>query len=248
MPIFELDMEDLRFPAPALAEPDGCLAIGGDFRPMRMISAYASGIFPWMTWQGRPVWYSPDPRMVLEPDRLHVPRSLAKIIRRGDFEVRLDTALEAVIEACRKATRPGQRGSWITRAYVRGLLELGGAGVAHSAEAWRDGKLVGGLYGLSLGRVFFGESMFADAPDASKVAFATLTHALAAGGWRLIDCQQETSHLARFGGIPWSRARYLEALGGLVTDTPEGPPWGRPLPPWDGRMPVEAVTDVVGGD
>ncbi len=239
MPIFELDLEDLRFPSPELAEPDGCLAIGGDFRPMRMISAYASGIFPWMTWQGRPVWYSPDPRMVLEPATLHVPRSLAKIIRRGDFEVRLDSALAEVVEACRRTKRPGQRGSWITKAYTRGVLELASFGVVHSAEAWRDGQLVGGLYGLSLGRVFFGESMFAEAPDASKVAFAALTHALWRGGWRLIDCQQETSHLARFGATPWPRARYLEALGRLVADEPEAPPWGAPLPPWDGRMPGE---------
>jgi leucyl/phenylalanyl-tRNA--protein transferase len=235
VPIFALDMEDVRFPDPALAEPDGLLAVGGDFRPMRMITAYASGIFPWMVHAGKPVWYSPDPRMVLEPSHLHVPRSLAKIIRRGDYEVRLDTDLEAVIDACREAKRPGQRGSWISRAYRRGILELRDLQVAHSVEAWKDGRLVGGLYGLSLGRVFFGESMFAAAPDASKVAFATLVHALALGGYALIDCQQETAHLARFGAVTWPRTRFLATLAEHVTAGPARAPWGAPLPPWDGR-------------
>ena len=236
MPFFSLDMEDIRFPAPALAEPDGLLAIGGDYRPMRMISAYASGIFPWMTHAGSPVWYSPDPRMVLEPTTLHVPKSLAKIIRRGDYEIRFDTSLEAVIDACKAAKRPGQNGSWISRGYKRGLLELRDLSVAHSVEAWQDGELVGGLYGLELGRVFYGESMFAKAPDASKVAFATLAHVFAVGGYKLIDCQQETAHLARFGAVTWPRDRFVDALATLVLETPERRPWQGPPLVWDGRV------------
>jgi len=235
MPLFALDIDELSFPDPERAGPEGLLAIGGDFSPRRLISAYASGIFPWMVHLGKPVWFSPDPRMVLEPRALHVPRSLAKVIRRGDFEIRFDTAFEQVIEACRRAARPGQDGSWISRPYVRGLLELHANQVAHSVEAWRDGVLVGGLYGLSLGRVFFGESMFAEVADASKVAFATLVHTLAGQGFALIDCQQETHHLARFGASPWPRRLFLQRLRAQVAEETDLTFWQRPPPPWDGR-------------
>jgi leucyl/phenylalanyl-tRNA--protein transferase len=236
MPIFALDMHALAFPDPELAEPDGLLAIGGDFSPMRMLAAYASGIFPWMVHAGKPVWFSPDPRMVLAPEQLHVPRSLAKIIRRGDYRITNDSAFDTVLERCRAAPRPGQDGSWISRPYMRGLRELHGLGFAHSVEAWdKEGTLVGGLYGLAIGRCFFGESMFADAPDASKVAFATIVHALLAGGYRLVDCQQETAHLARFGAVPIPRRVFVSTVAALVLEHPEAPPWGKPLPAWDGR-------------
>lgn len=235
MPIFALDMHQLAFPDPELAEPDGLIAIGGDFSPMRMLAAYASGIFPWMVHGGKPVWFSPDPRMVLEPSQLRVHRSLGKIVRRGDFEIRTDTAFEQVVEHCRAAKRPGQNGSWITRPYIRGMRELHGLGFAHSVEAWQADTLVGGLYGLAIGRVFFGESMFADVADASKVAFATLVHALLHTGYRLVDCQQETAHLARFGAGPWPRKHFVETIATLVMETPEHRIWGTPLTGWDGR-------------
>lgn len=235
MPFFRLVPGSLEFPSPHLAGPDGLLAIGGDFTPERMIAAYSQGIFPWMVYSGEPVWFSPDPRMILEPRALHVGRSLAKVIRRGDFEIRMDTAFRDVIRECSQVKRPGQRGSWITRRYIDGLEELFERGVAHSVEAWKDGALVGGLYGLGLGAVFFGESMFALAPDASKVAFAHFVRQLAAWGFELIDCQQETDHLARFGATPWPRLRFLDALTRAVTKDDRVGRWSFDLPPWDGR-------------
>jgi leucyl/phenylalanyl-tRNA--protein transferase len=210
MPVFRLD-ERLEFPPPNLAE-DGLLAVGGDLRPERLVLAYSRGIFPWYE-DGLPIlWHSPDPRMVLEVDQLRVPTSLRKTVRKRPYRLALDTAFRDVIEGCAAVPRPGQDGTWITgemrEAYVR-LFELG---LAHSAEAWRDGELVGGLYGVSLGGVFFGESMFARAPDASKVAFVSLVAELQRRGITLIDCQVYTDHLARFGAVEWPRERYLRAL------------------------------------
>jgi len=235
MPFYRLVPGSLDFPSPHLAGPDGLLAIGGDFRPERMIAAYSQGIFPWMVYSGEPVWFSPDPRMVLEPRQLHMSRSLAKVIRRGDFEIRLDTAFGEVMRACSQVKRPGQRGSWITRRYMDGLGQLHEMGVAHSAEAWQEGELVGGLYGLAIGRAFFGESMYAHRPDASKVAFATLVRELIAWGFELIDCQQETEHLARFGAEPWPRPRFLDALAKAVAKPGHAGRWGLECGPWDGR-------------
>ncbi len=216
MPVYRLDDESLAFPPPSEAEEGGLLAIGGDFRTERMIVAYSMGIFPWSEYGGKPLWYSPDPRLVLTPSALHVGRSLRKILRRGDYEVTLDQAFPEVLERCRSAPRPGQDGTWITSAYMDAYLHLHTLGLAHSAEAWRDGELVGGLYGMSLGGAFFGESMFARAPNASKVAFVTLVRQLEAWGITLIDCQVETEHLSRFGAEEWPRARFLDALASAI--------------------------------
>ncbi|MFO0746171.1 MAG: leucyl/phenylalanyl-tRNA--protein transferase [Myxococcota bacterium] len=235
MPFFRLSPGTLEFPSPHLAGPDGLLAVGGDFKPERMIAAYTRGIFPWMVYSGEPVWFSPDPRMVLEPNKLHVPRSLSKVIRRKDFEVRFDTMLPDVLARCAQAKRPGQRGSWISRRYSEGILDLWALGLVHSSEAWQDGVLVGGLYGLAIGKVFFGESMFAAAPDASKVAFATLTRHLAGWGYQLIDCQQETEHLRRFGAEPWPRARFLDLLATASDGDSRAGRWVVEHPDWDGR-------------
>ena len=211
VPIYRLDTR-LAFPDPELATEEGLLAVGGDLRPERLLLAYSMGIFPWYE-EGLPIiWHSPDPRMVLEVDKLHVPRSLDKRMRRGGYQVRLDTAFEQVIAACGERRRPGQRGTWITGEMRAAYLELHRLGWAHSAEAWRDGRLVGGLYGVSLGAIFFGESMFADEPDASKVAFVTLVRQLAAWGTTVVDCQVHTEHLERFGAEEWPRRRYLEVL------------------------------------
>jgi leucyl/phenylalanyl-tRNA--protein transferase len=169
--------------------------------------------------------------MVLRAGDLHVGRSLAKVVRRGDFEVRLDTSFRAVISACGAIRRPGQRGTWITPAMADAYDELHRRGLAHSAEAWRGDELVGGLYGVSLGGAFFGESMFARAPDASKVAFVTLVEQLARWGIDLVDCQVHTEHLERFGATLWPRAHFLEALRAALEKPTRIGPWQvDPLP------------------
>ncbi len=206
----------LRFPPPESAGRDGLLAIGGDLSPERLELAYSMGIFPWYH-EGQPIlWHSPDPRMVLEPSALRVSRSLRRLARRGPFEVRLDSDFPAVIRACAEVPRPDGAGTWITGDMIDAYCRLHERGCAHSAEAWQDGVLVGGLYGVSLGACFFGESMFALRSNASKVAFVALVRQLAAWGFALIDCQQYTEHLARFGAVGWSRQRFLAALASAL--------------------------------
>jgi leucyl/phenylalanyl-tRNA--protein transferase len=222
MPVYRLD-ERLVFPPVEEAE-DGLLAVGGDLRPERLLLAYSQGIFPWYS-TGQPIlWHSPEPRMVLLAGDLHVPRSLRKTIAKGRYAVSLDTAFARVIDACAGARRPGQRGTWITRDMKRAYVELHRLGFAHSVESWEGEKLVGGLYGVSLGGAFFGESMFAWAPDASKVAFVKLVEQLRRWGIELIDCQVHTEHLARFGATEWTRRGYLSALRkALQRETQRGP-------------------------
>ncbi len=215
MPVYRLD-ERLVFPPVEDAE-DGLLAVGGDLSPERLVLAYSQGIFPWYE-EGQPIlWHSPDPRMVLRVEDLQVARSLRKTIRKRPFEVRLDTDFAGVIDACARTPRPGQRGTWITRGMRRAYLELHRRGLAHSIEAWREGRLVGGLYGVSLGGAFFGESMFAREPDASKVAFVRIVEQLRAWDIPLVDCQVHTDHLERFGAAEWPRAAYLRALRAALT-------------------------------
>ena len=210
MPVYRLTSR-LAFPPPEKAE-DGLLAVGGDLCPERLLLAYSMGIFPWYE-EGLPIlWHSPDPRMVLEPSRLHVPRSLRKTLKHPPYRVTFDAAFSQVIEACSAAPRPGQDGTWITDEMKAAYLELHRRGYAHSAEAWEGERLVGGLYGVSLGAVFFGESMFARARDASKIAFVVLAERLRDAGIELIDCQVHTEHLERFGAEEWSRRRFLAAL------------------------------------
>ena len=222
--IFRLDHR-LLFPRPDLAEPGGLLAVGGDLRPERLVLAYASGIFPWYGEDSPILWHSPDPRTVLRPAALDVSRSLAKTLRRGTYEVRLDTAFRAVIEGCQRTPRPGQDGTWITDEMLEAYVDLHERGLAHSAEAFRDGVLAGGLYGVSLGGAFFGESMFAAQPDASKVAFVTLVRQLGRWGIDLVDCQVHTAHLARFGAEDWPRSKFLEALGEALQKETRFGPW-----------------------
>lgn len=214
MPVFRLSELPI-FPPAHLAE-QGLIAVGGDLSPQRLIAAYTAGIFPWYN-EGEPIWWhSPEERFVLEPTRIHVPRSLEKILRRGDYEIRFDTAFAEVIRKCAGRPRPGQKGTWITRAMQHAYITLHELGLAHSAEAWKDGVLVGGLYGVSLGDMYFGESMFAEAPDASKCAFVTLVRWLTASGVQLIDSQVHTEHLERFGAEEWPRERYLARLAELI--------------------------------
>jgi leucyl/phenylalanyl-tRNA---protein transferase len=207
-----LGPDPTRFPPIEDTDEDGIIAVGGDLKPERLVQAYRRGIFPWYS-EGLPIlWHCPDPRFVLEPATLHVPKSLRKMMNRHVYEVKLDTNFEGVIDGCAGTRRPGQRGTWITRDMRKAYVKLHELGIAHSAEAWLDGKLVGGLYGVSLGHVFYGESMFALADDASKVVFVTLVEWMRGWGVSLVDCQQETAHLARFGATPWPRAQFAEAL------------------------------------
>ena len=225
MPIFVLDPESDSFPDPERADRSGLLAVGGDLRPSRLLSAYSKGIFPWYG-EGQPIlWHSPHPRFVLEPAKLHVSRSLGKALRHGEFEIRYDTAFEEVIGACAEIPRREQSGTWITDEMRDAYVELHRLGFAHSAESWRKGKLVGGLYGVSLGAAFFGESMFAHEPDASKVAFVELVKRLRGWGVALIDCQQETEHLARFGAEMWPRKKFLMELRLALAEPTRRGPW-----------------------
>jgi leucyl/phenylalanyl-tRNA--protein transferase len=216
VPVFRLD-DRLVFPPPSLAE-DGLLAVGGDLRPERLLLAYSSGIFPWYD-EGQPIlWHSPDPRMVLESARLHVPKSLEKRMRKAPYRITLDTAFQRVVEGCAGARRPEGPGTWITPQMIDAYGELHRRGFAHSCEAWEGESLAGGLYGVSLGAAFFGESMFAVRPDASKIAFVALARHLASWGIGLIDCQVYTEHLDRFGAEEWPRERYLAALRKAVAN------------------------------
>ncbi len=203
----------LHFPDPGLAlrDPDGLLAIGGDLSPERILSAYRQGIFPWYS-DGQPIlWWSPDPRTVLFPAHLKISRSLRKTLRKRNFRVTLDQAFDEVIAACAQP-RPGSSGTWITTGMSQAYTLLHRAGRAHSVEAWLDDELAGGLYGISIGRVFFGESMFSHRPDASKVAFVHLVHQLESWGFPLLDCQVYSQHLASLGAEEINRTAFLRRL------------------------------------
>ena len=205
------------FPPPdtALFEPNGLLAAGGDLDPQRLLAAYRNGIFPWYS-AGEPIlWWSPDPRMVLFPDELKISRSLAKTLRNANYEVRLDTAFDKVIHACAGKPRDGQPGTWITEEMQQAYWALHRLGYAHSAETWIGGTLAGGLYGIALGQVFYGESMFSNIRDASKIALAHLCAHLKQRGFGIIDCQMETAHLASLGARPIPRRDFAARLGEL---------------------------------
>ena len=190
----------------------------------RLVEAYRQGIFPWFNDDQPILWWSPDPRMVLFPAELKISRSLAKTLRTTRFEVRADTAFRDVILSCRMPRRD-QAGTWITAPIVEAYCELHRAGIAHSVEAWLDAELVGGLYGVALGRAFFGESMFIRATDASKVALATLVRQLDLWGFGLVDCQMNTAHLASFGAREIPRAEFTRRLRELIHYPPVPAPW-----------------------
>jgi len=208
----------------ALAEPNGLLAAGADLSLPRLLEAYRNGIFPWFSHDQPILWWSPDPRMVLFPAELKVSRSLARTLRSTRFEVRADTAFDAVIEGCRQPRR-GESGTWITEEMAEAYGTLHRAGFAHSVETWLDDKLVGGLYGVALGRAFFGESMFARVSDASKVALVALARQLQHWGFGVIDCQMNTAHLASLGAREIPRAEFTRRLRELVHYAPVPVPW-----------------------
>lgn len=199
----------------ATREPNGLLAAGADLSPGRLLDAYARGVFPWFGPDEPILWWSPDPRMVLFPQDFKVSRSLRRRLARPDYEIRVDTAFDAVMTAC-GAPRRGQNGTWIGAEMRRAYGRLHRLGHAHSVETWMAGQLVGGLYGVALGRVFYGESMFARVDDASKLALAHLVTQLRRWGFGLIDCQMETAHLASLGARPIARADFLRHLECLV--------------------------------
>jgi leucyl/phenylalanyl-tRNA--protein transferase len=234
----------------ALTEPDGLLAAGADLSPERLIQAYSNGIFPWYS-EGEPVlWWSPDPRMVLAIDDFSPSHSLRKLLRQiasqeymasPRVQVRVDTVFPQVMAQC-AAPRDGQPGTWITSAMQQAYADWHRAGYVHSIETWIDGELAGGLYGISLGRMFFGESMFTRVPNASKIALAYLVRYLATHGVERIDCQQQTRHLASLGARPISRSRFLQHVRHATSQPPI--PWARGVLDSTGRLLPDATFDA----
>ena len=215
----------------ALLEPNGLLCAGGDLSAQRLMDAYQRGIFPWYA-NGEPIlWWSPDPRMVLFPGEFRISRSLRRALRGGRFEVKLDSSFAGVMQACAERARPGQDGTWITRDMQRAYLKLFQLGIAHSVETWVDGQLAGGLYGVAIGRMFYGESMFTRATGASKIAVAHLARFLEEEGFGMIDCQMTTPHLASLGAREIPRTVFLDGLRALV-----GVAWQ------PGRWPTDAAS------
>ena len=213
MPIYRLDSDNYSFPHPSFANEDGILAIGGDLSPERLLTAYTYGIFPWFN-PGDPIlWWSPDPRFVLFPDDLKVSKSMRPYFNKKKFSVTFDQAFREVMQNCQKSFRKGQgAGSWITSGMIEAYYHLHILGYAHSVEVWKNEELVGGLYGIALGKVFFGESMFTKENNASKFGFITLVKKLQEKSYWLIDCQQETKHLESLGAKPIPRIDFLEIL------------------------------------
>jgi len=227
----------LEFPDTALAmqDPPGLLALGGDLSSERLLLAYRSGIFPWFG-PGQPIlWWSPDPRLVLFPEQLQVSRSLARTLRKQVFRVTLDRDFAAVIDGC-AAPRPGQSGTWITPDMRTAYLRLHELGHAHSVECWQDDVLAGGLYGVAIGRIFFGESMFARVTDASKVGFVWLVRELQQRGFTLIDCQVRTAHLQSLGAVTVARDDFIRRIGRGCSE-----------PGYPGRWSFGSARDMTGG-
>jgi leucyl/phenylalanyl-tRNA--protein transferase len=232
MPVYLLD-EKLVFPRAELSREDGLLAVGGDLSVPRLLLAYRQGIFPWYNPEEPILWWSPDPRLVLEPSRLHVSKRLQRTIRQGRFCITLDTAFEDVIGSCSRIRIEEGQGTWLTPEMIRAYSELHSYGLAHSAEAWEGSRLVAGVYGLAIGKVFFGESMFTRISDASKAAFVTMVRQLEKWDFALIDCQMSTAHLKTFGAVEMARSEFLERLKQLVHLRSGAPPglWkGHPKP------------------
>lgn len=215
MPVFQLTNE-IIFPPADFAEPDGLLAIGGDLSAPRLITAYRQGIFPWYS-EGDPIlWWSPAPRLVLLPEQFHLPRRLGRTIRKQVFKVSADTAFADVISNCASLRRESGEETWITEEMIHAYIHLFELGFAHSVECWYEGELAGGLYGVCLDRIFFGESMFSRKRDASKVALATLVRFAEEIGIRAIDCQMSTAHLMRFGSREMERQEFQEILDQFI--------------------------------
>ncbi len=224
MPVFQLT-DDIIFPPVEYAEPDGLLAIGGDLSPTRLLSAYRQGIFPWSS-EGEPIlWWSPAPRLVLFPEDFHLPRRLARTMRQKTLTVTVDQSFAEVITACGELRRESGEGTWITEDMLTAYIRLHELGFAHSVECWSEHTLIGGLYGLCLDRVFFGESMFSRQSNGSKVALATLVRCSEQLNIRMIDCQMTTQHLLRFGSREVSREMFQDLLEQFIQDMAPQKKW-----------------------
>ncbi len=223
MPLYELDPYHMEFPHPELASDDGLLAIGGELRADWLLTAYESGIFPWFN-EGDPyLWWSPDPRFVLFPHLVKIQKSMRTYLNNSSYEFRLDTAFDQVIEACSSVPRRGQDGTWLTNEMKVAYQSLHRIGMAHSAEIWKEGHLIGGLYGVSIGKIFFGESMFSHESNASKLALIRLCQWLDERSFLILDCQVHTDHLEHMGAEHIPRADFLEILeNALDGDTLKG--------------------------
>ncbi len=208
----------------ALREPNGLLAAGGDLSPQRLLDAYRHGIFPWFSEDDPILWWSPDPRMVLFPEEIKLSRSLRRTLRNKPYEIRVDSAFEAVMRACAEP-RDGQPGTWISEEMIAAYTALHRAGIAHSIETWMEGKLAGGLYGVGIGRMFYGESMFSRRTDASKIAFAHLVRQLERWDFGMIDCQMYTAHLASLGAREIPRSEFVSRLQDLIHYPDIRSPW-----------------------
>lgn len=230
------------FPHPSLANEDGVVAVGGFPSPSALIDAYTHGIFPWPMGDLPLLWFSPDPRFVFQPNEVHLPKSLKKSIRRLNYSVTADQEFRRVIEECARVPRPEQDGTWITTDMMNGYTALHQLGYAHSIEVWSDGILVGGLYGLSFGSGFFGESMFSHATDASKIGFMTMVAHLHQWGFHFIDCQVHTDHLERFGAYHIPRDEYLAWLVDALEAPTKKAPWLFSLSPKDAYLYLRDVS------
>ena len=226
MPVFWLSKDHIAFPHPELANEDGILAFGCVLSSDRLLHAYRIGLFPWFNPEDPILWWSPDPRFVLFPDELKVSKSMRPYFNQKKFTLSFDTQFEAVMRACQSQYRPGQvGGTWISEEMIAAYCQLYELGFAHSCEVWRGEELVGGLYGLALGKVFYGESMFARASNASKFGFISLVRYLRDRGYWLIDCQQKTDHLESLGGRSIPRAEFLEVMQINVIEPTDQGPW-----------------------
>lgn len=238
MPVEWIESAEEDFPAPesAMLDPNGLLAAGGDLSPARLLRAYSRGIFPWYEEDQPILWWSPDPRLVLLPHELNVSRSLAKLARKAPFEISFDRDFSGVIQACAES-RTEDTGTWITEDMEDAYIALHGLGFAHSVEAWQEGQLVGGLYGVALGGAFFGESMFSRKSNASKIALLHLIREIQPLGYELIDCQVSSDHLLSLGAREISRQSFLQMLAKLVPDSKD---WTADSPP-PSRWPTATV-------
>lgn len=235
MPVFLLS-DKIAFPPPHFATPEGLLAVGGDLSPERLLLAYRMGIFPWYSQDEPILWWSPDPRLLLYPNALHVSGTLQKVLRKKVFRVTVDRAFEEVITACADVRVKNREGTWIVEDMRAAYCRLHRSGFAHSVETWQDDRLVGGLYGVSLGRCFFGESMFSTVSNASNVSLITLARFLESLAFDFIDCQVATAHLKRFGALEIPRARFLKELRQALT-----------APTLQGKWDFSASIDVIAG-
>ena len=229
MAIYRLPDTGVDFPDPFDAEPDGLLAVGGNLSPHRLVAGYCIGVFPWYHEDSPRMWWTPDPRCILLPEEFHLPRSLARVLKAGTFAFTQDTAFADVIRAC-AGPRGDYDGTWLVPEMIEAYINLHKIGLAHSVEAWHNGELAGGLYGVSLGSVFFGESMFFRRPDASKAAFAHLVELLRASHCTLIDCQQVTPNLLRFGAKPVPRREFMERLRNALDGPLHRGNWANGIP------------------